>query len=409
MKLTLLLDLDDTLLTNNFDTFLPAYLKALSTHIEPHVPARQMIRELMAATEVMQSKRLPAGTLEQTFDRVFYPGIGIEKQALTDTIDHFYQNVFPTLQPVTAPRPQAVELVNFAIEQEWDVIIATNPLFPATAVNQRLNWAGLALDRYPFRLVTSYHRFHFAKPNPAYYAEILAQIGWPNQPAVMVGNSLEEDIVPASKLGLPCYWLTDGKAEELPAGVHPLSGSGGFEGLIPWLCKIAEIKPQLTFETPEALLAVLRSTPAALDTIAYGLTAEQWRQQPKPNEWSLTEIICHLRDVDQDVNLLRLTRLLTQENPYLTGIDTDPWAKERNYAAQDGPHALDRFTAVRSDIINLLDNIQPEVWEKRAQHTIFGPTTLRELVSFIATHDRTHIQQAFDTALKARQKTASQS
>ncbi|HZW03000.1 MAG TPA: DinB family protein, partial [Anaerolineaceae bacterium] len=393
MNLTLLLDLDDTLLSNNMDTFLPAYLKALSTHIDTRVPAKQMIQELLSATGLMQTKRLPAHTLEQTFDRAFYPGIGVEKAELRETIDQFYQNVFPTLQPLTTARREAVELVDFAVAQGWDVVIATNPLFPATAVHQRLDWTGLAPDRYPFRLVTAYHQFHYAKPNPAYFAEILAQLGWPNQPAVMVGNSIEEDIEPASKLGLPCYWLTDDGQQPLPKGAHPLSASGGMAGIVPWLRQVADRKPRLTCDSSDALLAVLQSTPAALDTFTHGLTEGQWRQAPKANEWSLTEIVCHLRDVDREVNLPRLIRVLSEEKAHLTGIDTDPWAKMRDYAAQDGPAALVEFSETRSKIIDLLDHLSPQEWEKGAQHTIFGPTTLRELMSFIATHDRTHIQQ----------------
>ena len=39
--------------------------------------------------------------------------------------------------------------------------------------------------------------------------KILGQLGWPDNLAVMIGNDLEEDIRPASILGLPTYWITN--------------------------------------------------------------------------------------------------------------------------------------------------------------------------------------------------------
>lgn len=393
MSLTLLLDLDDTLLSNSMDAFLPAYLGALGKQLGHIYPATDMIKQLMLATQVMQQKRLPLYSLEQAFDQVFYPALGTTKEALKADLEHFYGEVFPTLQAVTNARPEAVELVKYAFAQGHQVVIATNPLFPATAIHQRLAWAGLPLEHYPYQLVTTYHFFHFAKPNPSYYAEILAQMGWPNRPAVMVGDTYDEDIMGSSGLGLPCYWLSTSD-QPLPDHAHPLSTKGAFEGIRPWLDEMDRKQPDLTFETPTSLLAVLRSTPAALDTLTAGVTPDQWQQAPRSGEWSLTEILCHLRDVDREVNLPRLKKVLNEENPHLAGIDTDPWAKERDYASQDGPTAMKEYFLVRGEMLDLLDNLSLLEWQRPAQHTIFGPTTLIELISFMTTHDRTHIQQS---------------
>ena len=78
-------------------------------------------------------------------------------------------------------------------------MIATNPLFPRTAIYQRLEWAGLPPDKYPFSLIPSYETFHFAKPNPTYFAEFLTISGWPDGPMIMVGNDLEHDILGSSE------------------------------------------------------------------------------------------------------------------------------------------------------------------------------------------------------------------
>ncbi|MFB2351719.1 HAD family hydrolase, partial [Priestia megaterium] len=72
------------------------------------------------------------------------------------------------MQSVTQVRPEAVDFVDWAFAQGYTIAIATNPLFPRTAIEQRLAWAKLPVDKYPFKIVSSYEGFHFAKPNPAF-------------------------------------------------------------------------------------------------------------------------------------------------------------------------------------------------------------------------------------------------
>jgi hypothetical protein len=50
----------------------------------------------------------------------------------------------------------------------------------------------------------------------------------------------------------------------------------------------------------------------------------------------------------------------------------------------------------------LLKEITAEsfAWERKARHAIFGPTNFLEIISFIADHDRMHIQQAWRTLKK---------
>jgi hypothetical protein len=118
-----------------------------------------------------------------------------------------------------------------------------------------------------------------------------------------------------------------------------------------------------------------------------------WARQPNAGEWSLTEILCHLRDVDQDVNLPRLIKVIESSNPFIPGEDTDPWAETRQYSLQNGRQALSLFTVTRMKMVDLLETLAPADWELPARHAIFGPTLLKELVKITAAHDRLHLQQ----------------
>lgn len=385
MTLTLLLDMDDTLLVNDFDRFLPAYLQKLSAHLRNLVSPERMVPHLMAGTKAMIYKELPEKTLEAAFDDVFYAGIGLPKAQLSGSIGDFYARDYPALQSVTGVMPGAVEFVEWAFAQNYSIVIATNPLFPRSAIEQRLAWAGLPVSKYPFSLVTSYEKLHFAKPNPAYYAEIMGQMAWPEGPAAMVGNSLTEDIQPAQAIGLPAFHIRS-----------EASSNGGSEGtfaqLKTWLKKIEGEEYRFP-QTPQAITALLAGAPAALETLASGLEPDRWNRRPHAAEWSVGEILCHLRDVDAEVTLPRTLRLRQEENPFITAEPTDVWAEERQYIREEAAGALDGFLRERTTLLRALQQLSPRDWSRPARHAIFGPTTMSELLGFTVTHDQNHIRQ----------------
>lgn len=395
MRLTVLLDLDNTLLSNEMDQFLPAYLKLLSSYL-PQWPAEKVIKELLAGTDQMIKKTMPEHTLAEVFDAAFYPGLNVEKAEVQTQIDRFYREGFPRLQGITAPRPEAQRLVDYLFNHDHKVVIATNPLFPATAIEQRLKWARLPVEKYPFNIVTSYEKFHFCKPHPAYLAEILGQMGWNNeQPAVVVGDGLVEEILPASTLGLPAFWVNDSDLP-LPEGLHPLSRKGRMDEILPWIQQIQAMDGlELRPTTAAGITAILKSTPAALDSLTRPLAARVWNTRPSPKEWAMVEIICHLRDVDCEVNLPRFKQVAAGENPFFAGAVTDIWADERAYINENGPKAMHTFMDVRSAMIAMLEGLDQAGWLQPARHAIFGPTNLLELAGFTTTHDRTHVHQAF--------------
>jgi len=389
MSLTLLLDLDDTLIDNSMETFLPGYLQGLARRLAPFTDPRRVPAELFTSTAQMIKNNLPDRTLEEVFDATFYPALNIKKDDVAATLAEFYALEFPDLKKLTSPRPQAVNLVQEALRRGCQVGIATAPLFPRAAILERVRWAGLASDEYPLALVPDYTRFHFAKPNPAYFAEFLAQMGWPDGPVVMVGDDFTADISSAQALGLPVFWIKNGKAKT-EDGTVP---QGELEDLLAWIDQqpAQALKPD--FASPTGLCAILRSTPAALFTLSRDLQPDRLHNRRNPVEWAPVEIICHLRDVEIEVNLPRLQQALKEKNPFIAGRDTDQWAESRGYRQQNGIQACKDFTAARIELANLLESLAPEDWQRSVRHAIFGPTTLLELVKFMTDHDRLHIQQ----------------
>ena len=71
----------------------------------------------------------------------------------------------------------------------------------------RLSWVGLKPG--DFDMVTSYETDRYCKPNPAYYSDICARIGFSPEECLMVGNDETEDMLAASSIGMNAIWVTD--------------------------------------------------------------------------------------------------------------------------------------------------------------------------------------------------------
>jgi FMN phosphatase YigB (HAD superfamily) len=387
---TLLFDLDDTLLGNDMEAFLPSYLQALAKHLAAYIPPEKMVSQLLAATKLMEQNDRPDCTLEEVFSAGFYPALGLVQEDLRDVLAEFYEDVFPTLKFVSDFHPETIQVVEAVLADGYQIAIATNPLFPRRAVEHRLAWAGLPVEQYDFKVITSYETFHFAKPNPTYYAEILAQLGWPEGPIVMIGDDPVRDIAPARQLGLATFQVKSTAQDITGKSAH---GSGSLVDLLGWLKTTSPEQLLPDFKTAQATLITLRSTPAVFDTWCNAMPVKRWNQRSQPPAWSPVEIICHLRDVDIEVNVPRLQKILSSDNPFIPGSDSDRWAEERQYILENGPQALHRFTNARMKILSLLENLSPADWERPARHAIFGPSHLFEMVEISSAHDRLHVEQ----------------
>ncbi|MBI3739549.1 MAG: DinB family protein [Chloroflexi bacterium] len=63
------------------------------------------------------------------------------------------------------------------------------------------------------------------------------------------------------------------------------------------------------------------------------------------------------------------------------------------------------FTSARIETLNRLNGLGDDIWKRPARHAIFGPTNFREVIGFMADHDRMHVQQAWNT-IKSLQSSA---
>lgn len=392
---TLLFDLDDTLLGNRIESFLPVYIQKLAERMQNIVPPQMLVNELIAGTQAMLTNHDPARTLEEAFSAHFYAAIGQSPHALLPQLNSFYATDFGALQYLTQPIAVAPEIMRWAKKNRLNVAVATNALFPATAILQRLAWAGVSVNDVPYSLVTSFEFMHFAKPRPEFYAEVLAWIDCRADEVLMVGNDWFQDIIPADTLGINTFWVAPLGAKPPANSAHPFA-IGELQHFFDWISQPNALST-LPVRQPEpgAVRAHQAAQLAVMLHVARNVTEAEWQRRPAHDSagWSLTEIMCHLRDVEQEVNLPRIRRILVEDNPFISAVNSDQWAHERDYQSQSGTEALMAFAAARKETLAIFDSLSPEQWQRTARHTIFGPTALHELAAFTIEHDRLHLRQ----------------
>lgn len=230
MLQAILFDLDDTLLGNDMDRFMPGYFDLISRYAQGIMERERFLHELMACTQVMVENTDPTRTNREVFWRVFQQRNGLDPAELEPFFETFYRTQFAQLQNVTQFQPTAVSLMRTCFAMGLQVVIATNPLFPLAAIEQRLAWAGVPVSEFNYALVTSYENMHTAKPHHAYYQEILRKIGCAPEAALMVGDSWELDIVPAAEVGMLTYWLPLND-EKSPNGLPYPTAMGALDDL----------------------------------------------------------------------------------------------------------------------------------------------------------------------------------
>lgn len=235
---TVFFDLDDTLLGNDMEQFLPRYFALLGEYARPiFSDRRQLLEELLHGTQAMIADPDPSQTNREKFWRIFSERTGLDQEEAEPFFNRFYEEEFPRLKDVTERRPAAQKLVQACLDRGLKVAIATNPLFPRRAIEHRLVWAGLPPTEFDFALVTSYENMHAAKPHEAYYREILTRIDATPETTLMVGDHWENDMAPAAAIGMRIFWVAPEEAEPpaQPAGDGLLVGAGSLEKFHRWL------------------------------------------------------------------------------------------------------------------------------------------------------------------------------
>ena len=205
----ILFDLDGTLLKMDNKAFIDYYFKLLSEKMTPlGYEPKELVKAIWIATmEVLKND----GTMtnRERFFLNFYQlmegKLHASKEEVEKTFDEFYEHEFDKAKVMVKRDGESTRVIKELLKEGYDLIVATSPVFPFTAVCRRLSWIDLKSE--DFSLVTTYENSIHCKPNPEYYRDIILKLKLEPSACLMVGNDLKDDIYPAQSVGMRVFYL----------------------------------------------------------------------------------------------------------------------------------------------------------------------------------------------------------
>lgn len=133
------------------------------------------------------------------------------------------------------------------------------------------------------------------------------------------------------------------------------------------------------------LLDAVRAELAAVPADRHGIPEA-------PGKWSLRQVVQHLADVELAYGW-RIRLVLTADRPPLHGFDENAWMRRLRGDDTDLESALAMLTALRHDLLRLLDGCTPSDLARVGVHSERGEESLGLLVRVFAGHDLVHRRQ----------------
>lgn len=201
-----LFDLDGTLLPMDQDVFVKTYFGLLAKRMTQYgYKPDELVKAIWQGTKAMM-KNDGSRLNEEVFWEVLVSIYGEECLKSQPYFDDFYHNEFIGVKDICGFNPLASVAVERIKKAGYRVTLATQPIFPQIATENRLKWAGL--DYSDFELVTTYENIGFTKPVPEYYKEVCSRLGVDPSECLMVGNDVDDDMV-TEDLGMQTFLVTD--------------------------------------------------------------------------------------------------------------------------------------------------------------------------------------------------------
>ena len=143
---------------------------------------------------------------------------------------------------------------------------------------------------------------------------------------------------------------------------------------------------------PTESLERLRKTPLEVAALIEGLTEEAMNHPAEDGGWAIRNIISHLRDA-QGVIAFRIDLFLKEENPVLESKAVFAWARDENERPPSTREIFEAYHASRREMIAKLKKIPLADWWRTGQHEEFGVVSIKQQVSYFASHELTHLPQ----------------
>ncbi len=138
-------------------------------------------------------------------------------------------------------------------------------------------------------------------------------------------------------------------------------------------------------------LDLLQATPGILRGLMIELTEEDARWKPKPDRFSVAEVLAHLSHSEGHCYRMRLDRLMAESRPEFEPDEAQMYLDL--YRDADPRDAFADFEKQRENNIEVLRDLPAGAGERIALHREYGEITLSQMLNEWALHDLGHVRQ----------------
>ena len=138
----------------------------------------------------------------------------------------------------------------------------------------------------------------------------------------------------------------------------------------------------------------LRRQAAEVRRLTRGLDETQLATPTIPGKWSLKELVCHFRRMEQ-VFGARFDALLTHDNPPIVPYEPDRDQAFVGFQAQPTEDVLNDYLREREALCRRLESLPPADWHRKGQHPEFEHYDVHFQAEYMAHHEAHHIYQMF--------------
>jgi hypothetical protein len=142
----------------------------------------------------------------------------------------------------------------------------------------------------------------------------------------------------------------------------------------------------------------LRRQAAEIRRLTLGLNEEQLATPTIPGKWSLKDLVCHFRRMEQ-VFGDRFDRVLTTDNPPIGPYSPENDAAFVAFQTQPTEDVLQDYLREREALCRRLEGLSPADWHRKGRHPQFEQYDVHFQAEYMAHHEAHHIYQLFERRL----------
>ena len=146
----------------------------------------------------------------------------------------------------------------------------------------------------------------------------------------------------------------------------------------------------------DKILAILKETPPRLAKLTAGLAPAQLHTSASAGEWSVNEVLAHLRACADVWGGYYIMTILSQDKPTIKARNPRKWIENTDYLEQEFQSSLRAFAKQRESLLTVLEPLPLKDWART--NTLIGAgkplqQTLLSHADGLARHERTHLKQ----------------